>query len=285
MKKNLIALTVASLCVLQLQAQNKAQKTTEGSGVYIQVFGGYGLQTQPINGLAETSGSGSSEAVKLIKTGLGRGINAGINIGKSFSDNIGFELGINYFMGSNTKEVKGVTNVSGTNVTTSNKLKASMINVIPALVIKSNNEEGANIYAKFGPAIGFAGKITQVSEGSAVVFNSTFNSEEETKLSKGIAFGIQTAIGLDFPISDKLSFGAELFFRDQKYAPKEGEITKYNVNGTSQLNALDISAKKVEFVNEVKASDNTSSNNPSKELKSYSSLSSFGLNIGIKFKF
>jgi opacity protein-like surface antigen len=283
MKRNLLALTVASLCVLQLQAQNKTTKTNEGSGVYIQLHGGYGLQTNPFGGEGNTEKAQSESSFDPLTTttykkgGYGKGINVGITFGKEMSENIALELGASYFLGSK-QTINTFTNSFGYE---KNELSATIINIVPSLVIKTSNEDGANLYAKFGPAIGIGGKIKTKNEKKL----GTDIAIAEGETSKGISIGIQSALGLDYPVSDKLSIIAELNFRDQKLAPKEGSVTKYTINGQDRLSSLSVSDKQIEFVNELTSNDNADDNKPTKQLKQYSSLSSLGLNIGIRLKF
>ncbi len=287
MKRNLLALTVASLCVLQLQAQNSTvKKVNTGSGVYIQLHGGYGLQTNQFGNQQDNlenvqSGSGFNTIVTSTfkKGGYGKGINAGITIGKEMSDNIALELGASYLLSS-----KQTINsfIQGNNSNT-NEYKLNMINLVPSLVIKTYNEDGASLYAKFGPAIGIGGKITNVETQKSG--SNTF--ETTTEFNKGLSIGIQSAIGLEYPFSDKLSLIAELNFRDQKFAPKKGKITKYTDNGRDDLmnEYPTIIDREIEFVNKVVTpTDNNNPNSPLKKTKEYSSLSSLGLNIGVRFK-
>jgi hypothetical protein len=281
MKMKMIVVIITTVLTLQLQAQNKKTTSSESNGVYIQLQGGFGLSTQTKPNLSETNiitGAGGSSTETFKKKGLGTGINVGLLVGKTMSDNIALEFGASYFMGSKQK-VNVATSNNGNNDKAT--YSASIINLAPALVIKTSNSEGANLYAKIGPVIGLGGKTISVIEEK----DGSNTGLLETTDKKGIALGIQSALGLDYILSDRLSFIAELNFRDQQFAPKEGEITKYTLNGTDILGVVPIRDKKFEYVDKVSSADNTNINAPSKRLKQYNSLSSLALNIGLRFNF
>ncbi len=283
MKKILLALTAVTLTAATINAQTKTStKAVTKSGVYVQLHGGYGLGTNPVGTEERTvTGSGFSTVItdKFKKIALGQGINTGLTVGTSLSDNIDVEISGNYFLGSKQK-VASLTNPTGT---LNEEYSAKLITIVPALVLKTNNKDGANLYAKFGPSIGVGGKAKIVSTSK---FGS-ITTEGIRELSKGVSIGIQTALGLALPISDKMSFIAEFSFRDQKISPQKGEITSYTENGADRLRAVfpDVIDREIDYVKEIKSSPSPDPNKPEQVLKSYQSLSSAGLNIGIRFHF
>jgi hypothetical protein len=284
MKKILLALTVVLLTTATVTAQTKTTtKAASKSGLYVQVHGGYGLATSG-TGASErvTTGSGFSTVTTETykKVGYGQGINAGLTVGTAIADNIAVELTGNYFLGSKQK-VATATNSGGGS--TKDEYSLKMIHIIPSLVLKTNNKDGANLYAKFGPSIGVGGKFKQVN--TRVSGANTI--EEISQFSKGVSIGIQSAIGIDFPISDQLSFVAEFNFRNQNFSPKKGEITSYTQNGVDRLKNVypDVIDREFDFVKEIKSNTIPDPNKPDQALKSYTSLSSAGLNIGVRFNF
>jgi outer membrane protein W len=283
MKKILLGLTAVLLTTATITAQTKTTtKAPTKSGLYVQLHGGYGLATGGTDASERTAtGSGFStvNTDTYKRVGYGQGFNTGLTVGTAIADNVAVELTGNYFMGSKQK-IATSTNSSGS---VKDEYSLKMIHIIPSLVLKTNNKDGANLYAKFGPSIGVGGKFKQVTTG---VFGAS-TTEEITQLSKGISIGIQSAIGIDIPVSDKLSFVAEFSFRNQNFSPKKGEITSLTLNGVDRLKTVypDVIDREFDFVKEVKSTTSPDPNKPDQVLKSSTSLSAAGLNIGLRFNF
>ena len=110
---------------------------------------------------------------------------------------------------------------------------------------------------------------------------------EKWKYNGGMAFGISSALGLMYHISDLISVYGELDLVGMSYAPIKGVMTEYTVNGADKLPNLTTDDKEIDFVDDITYDYNNppSSAEPSKELKFYFPYSSIGLNIGVRFSF
>lgn len=259
------------------------------SQFYINVGGGYnlGIATQSL--LANYESTNDIEKIENVKTSLGKGLNFGLNLGYMFNGNIGIDLQCSYLLGDET------TGESEDNFTFFDinyydfekiSIKSQMFRVNPSIIIASGFEK-LDPYAKFGVILGF-GSITLNYLYEEYENNQLQDKEVvKWKMDGGMAFGISSALGLMYHISDLISVYGELNLVGMSYAPKKGVMTEYTINGTDQLPGLTTDDKEIDFVDDITYDyDNPpSSAEPMKELKFYFPYSSIGLNIGVRFSF
>jgi len=224
-----------------------------------------------------------------VKVSLGKGLNFGLNLGYMFNGNIGIDLQCSYLLGDET------TSESKDNYTFLNinfydyekiSIKSQMFRVNPSIIIASGFDK-LDPYAKFGVILGF-GSITLNYLYEEYENNQLQDKEVvKWKMDGGMAFGISSALGLMYHISDLISVYGELNLVGMSYAPKKGKMTEYTINGADQLPGLTTDDKEIDFVDDITYDyDNPpSSAEPMKELKFYFPYSSIGLNIGVRFSF
>ena len=145
-----------------------------------------------------------------------------------------------------------------------------------------------DIYTKLGLNMA-TGKMTYLQTIEDGNFNSSGISEASLEYEyKGPLFlGFNGALGMNVPISKKLSFFSELVFFNQVFSPKNGKMIGYSINGTDQLaqNDYDPYYSEIEFGDDSEwyywNSDDTSQ---SQKLYKHSySLGGYGLTVGFKF--
>ncbi len=269
---------VASLTVSNAFAQGLYVKGNAGFGMGI---GDYGLladgNSTVTNGTSTSTTTGTDKAIKL---SFGKGLNFGGGLGYMFTEHVGFEVGVNYLIGGETKS-HDVTDFGSGSRTVDIALSAKMLRINPCFVISAGGD-GASPYARVGVVLGsgkFIAKETSIGASG--------ESYQETEFSGGLGLGFNAAIGLDYGVSDKLSLFGELNFIGMSYAPTKSEIVKYTADGVDELSLLTTNEKKVEYVNSYSydTSQPESDDAPSKDLKHSFPFSSFGLNVGVKFKF
>lgn len=259
------------------------------SQFYINVGGGYnlGIATQSL--LANYESTNDIEKIENVKTSLGKGLNFGLNLGYMFNGNIGIDLQCSYLLGDET------TGESEDNFTFFDinyydfekiSIKSQMFRVNPSIIIASGFEK-LDPYAKFGVILGFGSiNLNYLDEEYE---NNQLEDKEvvKWKMDGGMAFGISSALGLMYHISDLISVYGELDLVGMSYAPIKGVMTEYTVNGSDQLPNLTTDDKEIDFVDDITYDYNNppSSAEPSKELKNYLPYSSIGLNIGVRFSF
>jgi len=259
------------------------------SQFYINVGGGYNLGIANQSLLNNYERTNNIEKMENVKTSLGKGLNFGLNLGYMFNGNIGIDLQCSYLLGDET------TGESEDNFTFFDinyydfekiSIKSQMFRVNPSIIIASGFDK-LDPYAKFGVIFGFGSiNLNYLDEEYE---NNQLEDKEvvKWKMDGGMAFGISSALGLMYHISDLISVYGELDLVGMSYAPIKGVMTEYTVNGADKLPDLTTDAKEIEFLDEITYDDDNppSTAEPSKELKFYFPYSSIGLNIGVRFSF
>jgi hypothetical protein len=274
MKKNYLITLLMTVAIGMIANNSLAQ------GMYANLNVGYGfgkstMNLESLNFYNSTQGSNSVTDEQIFLS-LGKGFNFGGTIGDMFSEHVGAELGINYLMGGKAKakdEYPGGT--------TEYKLYANMLRFIPAVVIAAGGE-GINPYAKFGVVISTGSAKYEWEDNDVVI---TISKE---KYSGGIALGFMGAVGVIFPLNDKLGIFAEINTVNQSYAPKKGELTEASYNGKDMLPDLTTSQKEIEFVDKITTEfegNDPPTSEPTKVLKQKLPLGSVGIQVGAQIKF
>jgi opacity protein-like surface antigen len=241
-------------------------------GIKVGFRAGYGLPAATIN----TGSNQNNNTETVVNSSLNQGLNLGLNLGYNLSKYIGLDLGINYLMGGAIKNSSSYTSGGFTSYRTS-ETKANFLFIQPSLTLSPGFDK-LNPYVSFGPSIGF-GSLKE----TAYQTSGTNTSNTEIEASGGIPIGFRSALGACYKLSNKLFLNFELFNVNMSYAPTKAEITKATSNGQDVLGSMSVSQKKVEFVESFDRSASSSANEPSKRLKQYYPLSSFGVNLGISF--
>ncbi len=259
------------------------------SQFYINVGGGYNLGIANQSLLNNYERTNNIEKMENVKTSLGKGLNFGLNLGYMFNGNIGIDLQCSYLLGDeNAGESKSNYTFFSTNYYDYEKIsvKNQIIRINPSLIIASGFDK-LDPYARFGVILGF-GSVTYTNLNEEYENNILENKViEKWKFNGGMAFGLSSALGLMYHISDLISVYGELDLVSMSYAPTKGVMTEYTVNGADKLPDLTTDAKEIEFLDEITYDDDNppSTAEPSKELKFYFPYSSIGLNIGVRFSF
>lgn len=261
--------------------------TTFAQGLYINAGAGYGFPAAPYqmaeNYSSNSNTTGNTSDYEIVKGSgsFGKGLQAGAIIGYMFNPNVGAELGISYLFGGKieSKDDYHSEYYSSTNEAT---LSAKMLRFTPALKITVGNGN-VKPYMRTGLVIGAAGKIKRVYKSTSTGDFDTEKEEGEMELTGGISLGFAGALGADFKLSESIGIFAEMGIITQSWAPKKGEITKYNVNGLDQLDDMTTYDKEIEFVDSYTYNSETvDEDSPDQTLKMYFPFSSIGVNAGIK---
>ncbi|MEO8515146.1 MAG: outer membrane beta-barrel protein [Flavobacterium sp.] len=292
MKKIILGLAMLTVIFTQNVNAQESAATIGSKGFYFKTNAGYNFAiTNSQHGVGETPfapspypfydgtviGGGSDINWKTIDVNLGKGLNFGATVGYMFNNQLGAEIAVDYLMGSKTE-----SKITGSGGSLNQTLSSRMIQIKPALVISAGYSK-INPYAKFGAIIG-SGKITQ--EFDLFVGDLT---EVEAEAKGGIAFGFHAGVGLNFELTSKLSLFGELNMNNLSYAPEEGKLTKYNLNGVDQLYTLDRSMREFEYtdenpyVNVGGGGPSPDPNQPYRAPKTSYSYSTVGLNFGLKY--
>lgn len=265
-------------------------------GFYAELNAGYGFSIgSDVIGANYTSSDvitmsdwTSSGTYEIIRGSHGQGMNFGLDLGYMFNPNIGLSLNTNYLMGktftATDTDKETYTDPSGTTTFEANEeltIKAQMLRLMPSLVLALDKDK-VKPYAKIGLALGVMNKMDVNSDYSDT------NGDSESMVAEvygGIAIGLNSELGLEYKLSDKLSLIGSVNSINMSYAPTRGMITSYKVNGTEQIDSFTTRDKEVEFVDTDSYNSNEvpNENEPSQDSKEYHPFSSVGLRVGLRF--
>jgi hypothetical protein len=281
MKK--LLLTIFAILGLFSLEKLSAQKT---KGIYVGLNAGYGFAANTYTNVLglqnSTQISTNVYENENVKTSLGKGMHFGAAVGYMFNKNFGTELNVNYLLGGKTTSTN--TTLSG-NVT-ENTAQANVIQFKPSIIV-TTGMPSINPYARFGFVVSKA-KIESNSDSSSPN-GDYFRLDRE--YTGGFQFGVQGAFGVNFAINPKMVAFSELEMVGATYAPNKSEITKYETSSggvvTDLLPTLTTNQKEIEYSDSyiVDFGNPADPNLPSKQTKFKLPLSSFGINIGIKYHF
>lgn len=207
---------------------------------------------------------------------LGGGLNFGCAFGFMLNKNLGFDLGLSYLLGS-----KSTSKRTSVGRTIDYTLSANFLRFSPNLILATEMEK-IKPYAKFGLVLGM---------GSVNYENNDNNNGDvdyyKIKMNGGLSIGINSSVGINYDLNDKISFFSEVNSINMAYAPKKGEIVNATNNGADYLSSLTTNEKEIEFVDSFTylSGNPQPDSEPTKELKQRLAFGSIGINIGIKFKF
>lgn len=276
-------LCAVAITALFSQDINAQDAPSSGKGIYFKINTGFNLpvsNTQmpygspPFGGFYnETEISPGNTKIEIVNINLGKGINVGGTFGYMFNNNIAAEVEIDYLLGSKTEADKKYLDGDYENT----KIWSNMIQIKPSFVLSTSYSK-INPYAKLGIILA-TGKI---KEEYTEYDGSLTNIEFESK--GGLAFGFQGGVGLNFAITSNMSLFGEINMNNMTYAPKEGELKKYTIDGVDQLAGSDVRDREYEFVDEIINNGSPSDpNSPQKEPKTSFAYGTVGFNIGLKY--
>ena len=264
MKKNLF-FVIAMLIATGMSAQ-----------LYVGAKLGYGFG-------AQKTAFGTKQADKSqsnIYGTLGQGIPLGLKVGYFFNDNLGVELGMNYFMSSTLTKA----DVNMTGYTQNTTVKSTQIRLMPTLVYKTD----MGVYGRFGMLVPVGGSTIATSK--FVTGGATTDIEQS--FSGSFSIGFVSSLGYEFALNDNIKLFGEVEYVGLQIKGKSASMTKYTVNGTDKLASIPTYSKETNYVDELTSSSNNNTYNPAPdmskaadELNSTSGYSAVRINIGISYYF
>jgi opacity protein-like surface antigen len=272
MKKIVLSIT-AMLAVSGAMAQGPYAAFSVG-------YAGPAAQEQLGTDFNQTSATAYTET-NIMGT-YGGGIPVSLQLGYMFTEHVGFDLGFNYFMG-NEVTISTQKSFLGDDIKTTTK--GYQIRVLPQLVISSGSDNTLGLYSKFGLVLPVAGKTTFQTAGDQFTFPSTTSILVEGESTGQFSLGYTGSLGANFNLSDNLSLFGELQFINLRIKGDTQTITKYEFGGQDIISNFDKEDLETVYVDELNQDSNSDSNKPKEELRNSSNYNSFGLNVGIRFKF
>lgn len=261
--------------------------------IYLRAGTGYGLPiaTSAIGEkylhTVEENGTGTvdSYATESVTASYGSGTNFNFALGYKFNENFIFDLSTQYLIGKKFKTSDnysytsaGYSYVDNDEVTTS--ARALFLN--PSFIFSAGFGKAAP-YGRFGVVIGspkVSGKETYYYNGDGV--DSTQTKWEN---SKGISFGFQGAIGMNWKLTEKLDIYTEINYISMSYYAGEYNLTedKNLENGVDNLPNRTLSEKQTIYKKKFDPSkENIDTTKPRIALRESTPFSSISCQVGIR---
>lgn len=290
MKKFTISFSALLILLLLINSALFSQK------LYVEFGGGYGIGNQKtdfttnvyINNYMPADSIASDVIWNLSRFSFGQGVSGQLSVGTFLSSRLGFELTGFY---NKSKKFSTESNQNDTYSDGSfidynfcKDYNASSFGFKPTVIVKS---DGKNIrmYVKAGAIFSFT-RITEEVEfryyTNKPFYYPTWDQTYKFEYKRKLNIGITASLGMEFDISDDLSFFTEISYNEIAYIPKSGEITEFKDRGIDELNDLTVSERQVEFVDSYSENENNSDNIPTKMLKETFSFSNIAIMAGFK---
>lgn len=214
-----------------------------------------------------------------IKGSFGKGASISGFVGYWIKPNLAFQMDFIYLNGAHYKS----TFKNDTIYEQKTDVSASMLKVAPVMLI-GLGENKLKPYLKFGLLCRLFGNITGVNTIYDLQTNIT--TVTETKYKYGFSWGFMSALGVSRKLNNKFTLFSEMAVNVQTWAPSNGDVTKYTVNGVEMQENLLPVQRNVRYKNSYSTDKNNySTYKPREELKQYQPFSSVGIKIGFYYTF
>ncbi|GAA4763214.1 MULTISPECIES: porin family protein [Flavobacterium] len=305
--------------IMAFSATMVAQTTEENTpvekkGFYFKVGGSYFFQTVATE-FPTVNGHEAKEEVytqdgsqllssKSITGSFGEGFRTNLGLGYRFTERLGFEMGVHYYIG-NSRKMANYTNLEDapvqvapgvtvpTVITFESKGQIKALDLSPSLVLYLGETKGFEPYTKVGVIVPVYGYLD-------IKTNATKSTTTGTKLAEvykrdvvkpNPTVGFMAALGTSYKLSGKLKAFAEIEYRNFTVHGKTKETKDYTVNGQDRLSTLPYSEVHTNYVNQLDTTSNNpetnaagyNTNNAKEELSSYVGISGVGLTLGIRY--
>lgn len=255
-------------------------------GPYAGAGFGYGL---PVSGSVigvdrERDVPANTYSNEATRGSFATGINFGGYFGYMINAYMGFEVGANYLLGKQYTFTYHERYSPDIDERTVDDVSARSLRLLIATRI-GFGEGKFRPYLRGGLAFGVLNKITDETKTTALYFGTTTVTEEIHELTGGISAGFAGALGMNYSLSGNLFLSAEITNYYASWGPRYGKLTKSTQNDVDQLPGMTVSEKEFEFVDKTDQSMNTSSASPTKSIRTFFPMSSFGLTIGVHYTF
>ncbi len=245
---------------------------------------GYALGTSKTNldqlNFANTTEDEFSYKYDQVNVSLGQGLNIKGAFGYMFNENLGFEIGGSYLIGSTTTTKEQYSGDFFDAYKRERALSARMFRINPSLIVCGSFQR-FNPFVKFGFILG----------NGSIKYEHNYNSDSGTLnytriYSGDMALGFSTNLGGYLNLTESVALLFELQTINLSYAPTHGEYTRYDLDGVDQLPTFTTSQKEIEYVDDYITDLNADLNesSPQKSLRYSFAFGSVGLNFGVKIK-
>jgi len=263
--------------------------TINSQGLYLRAGTGYGLpvatatigEVYQVTYDPSNANNSNTTSTKIVSASYGTGLNFNFGVGYKFNENLIFDLNVQYLLGNKFETSDGYYDMqfpgseSTTNTTSS---KGFMFN--PAIIFSAGFGKAAP-YGRFGLVV--SSQTITDNESYYYDLDGVFQSEKIWVYNKGVALGYSAAVGMNWKLTEILDIFTEVNFISLTYYPSEGEMTKYDSNGSDLLPSLYVVDKQINFEKTFDPSTPYDQSKPKVEpLKSFP-FSTVSVQLGIRF--
>ena len=232
MRKNITTLFL--LIVFYVSAHAQQGYLSFGGAYGVQVFG------NQVEGYHNVENDNQAAQISQPMFSQGKGFYFGASMGMFFSNNMGFDLGLQYHI-SGKQVFYQNTIINHVLYELEKRLSGRRFLINPSFVLRT---EPALLtpYIKIGPSIGI---ITQETEYFSII--SEKELKQRWKYTGPISMGIQSALGVSWKFSDNLELCFETQLLVMHYKPTQRDMMSSLYNGRSNLESLLYYEKHVVF--------------------------------------
>jgi hypothetical protein len=264
--------------------------TIFSQGIYLRAGTGYGLPvaTSTIGEVytriydPANINNPNSYSTSIVSASYGAGMNFNFAVGYKFNENFIFDLNVQYLLGSKFETIDKYVDKDfpGTETTTnSTSAKGFLFN--PAFIFSAGFGKAAP-YGRFGVVVS-SPTITD-NESYYYDLDGVSQYDKIWVYNKGLSLGYSAAVGMNWKLSDKLDIYTEANFISMTYYPTEGEMTKYDYNGSDMLPNLYVSQKQINFEKSYDPQATVDFSKPAIQAIRSFAFSSASVEVGIRFK-
>jgi hypothetical protein len=261
-----------------------------GQGIYIRVGGGYGLPVSKStigSWVAQNeTNSANIYSSKSISASFGAGENINIAGGYKFNENFIFDLNLQYLIGTSFKTGDVYTykaNGYDWKEESSTISSARGIFINPTVIFSAGFGKRAP-YARFGIIAGSPKLLAKETYYDNVDLSVPTVDVDNWEYTKGLSFGYQGAIGMNWKLKENLDFYTEVDYVSLTYYAKEANLVKSVSNGVDNLPNLTESQKKTLFKKTIDPNILPDPLQPKIALLEAKPFSSISLQVGIRFQ-
>jgi hypothetical protein len=266
--------------------------------VYFRTGGGYALPmaTETIGenhhsgSVIESAASGDNSS-EQVKGSYGAGVNFGVGGGYRFGKYFGVDLDIRYLAGNSIKTEEAYTEYTSPGVIArrqvlANTYRSSALFITPSFVLMAGSGS-KEPYARFGAVIGRPKIKHEYTDASYTGenLNTPYHRNGSSKGEySGPSFGFQSAIGMNWTLSDKFNLYTELNFTSMTWYPKEFNLTEViDTEGYNIINQMSLYNKKTEFRKKIDLSNEPSQTQPMQAINESKPFSSVSFQVGVSY--
>jgi hypothetical protein len=225
--------------------------------------------------------SPATDMERVINGSLGRGLRLGIGVGYPVCDRLDFNMDAFFFQGCDYRESSRYTaSMFSSSYCYTQSIHG--LNLAPSVILRANPVQRVTPYGEFGAILPvytrlmFETDIKSTSQPDRVEYGMT---------SPKFQVGLYAGVGANYKLRGDLGLSAQLNFYNQTFTPDHSEVTKYTEGGEDKTSQLTVNQKETDYVKNYTYSTTFDPTKPNTSLAESLPYSSFGLSIGLTYKF